>query len=980
MVAGDTCIVEDGVYAQRLLLQSKSGTNANNIVFRARNPLGAEIRGATNTLHCISINDCDYIRIEDFYIHHAHTSPDKKNDHCVIMAGGSTHCTIDGCDITQIGFSPADADCEANYDAGWRTQGVTARANVTFPTVKNCRIHGVNKGINCTGVVDSLYVYNCELWTVQSAIHFISGEIGVHHHHVIDLCTVLRVFMEDGFQTLPDPGYPDGTTLDNVGILVMRTVFKGCQENVIDTKGGTVIFVEGCVWYEHTGSNDGLHSTLSGGPDTNSSNQVMCGANQISEHRTLINCISYNNNGGFTPHKKDNLINCTFWYNRHNKDGSGSATDITKFIACNFTESTSNPAIIVNNIFGLSYAGLGIRTAGTHAPYIDYNAYIRNDFPGRDVTNSQNFVSLGLWRAYLDTLAWVTGKEAHGVESTAAASDLFSSVTENPTGTHDNYDFTVRSTSPLYQAGGHVTTAVGAGTASLTIQLTNPYPFRGNWGRSDIGVVGHTIFIEGCGARVISDIDYATGVATLTAAGSWAGGAKVWMGSSNTPNIGSVNFGEGGGGGGGGGGDPVDITVVGTPINVSTAAGATLTLSGFTPQAHELALVAVMTRTNTVTHGVTGGGLTWTQAASVTMEGTNGKLTLWRAMSQTAPAGGDLTITATGNTGSLMATAWRLDGVNQEGTNGSGACEVVVTDDGPAAGASNFSMKTNITSLSDKSCCVAVGSHRSTTFTLPTGETAIKLNDHVGAGASNISLSVWYEVTNPAGTATLGADNDLSDNQWWVMIVVAVKPDTDSGAVTVDLSATFSDSTASTVDPVVTAGTSGITVAPPENDSTADTVAPTVTEGQTLDMSAVICDSVAETVDPLVFSAALGRIASNLRYRPLTLTLRKRGRNMFSREIVESPWEIGEQESWLKPVDTSAWGGSPSNSHVELKEVQDDGSLVSVALAGESREQGDFIVPPAIFGLTAGKKYRIEFRFDTNEETLECYGYIICTE
>ena len=978
-VAGDTVIAKDGTYdTQVVICNGKVGTQANPITIKAENEGLAILKGKTNTLYCVDINNSDWITIQDFGIQlHAANSPDKKNDHAMILRGGSTHLVVDNCSITQIGLTPTEAAMQANYTGGWRSNGIAIRANVAIVEVKNCLIGGFNKGISSSGVVDAIHIHhniiqNC----VQSNVHWSSGEVDVPHHHLVEDNVLDYSFMEDGMQTIPDPAFPDGTTYDNVQVLFRRNVVRYMGENNIDTKGAAQIFIEKCIFYGMLGSNNGRLDTVTDTPNSGAPNQIVCGANQITKHRTMIDCICYDNNGGMTFHDYDNLINCTFWFNRRNYTGSETGTDATKFIAANFTESSANPVIIVNNFFGRSYAGVGIRTAGNQGVHIDYNAYCLNDKVGKNNTSGDVFDGSAEWKGFLSGLGFVTGDEAHSVYTNGPASALWTNVPERPTDTHDNYDFTIRTTSPCYQTGGHVTTTALAGTNTTSVKLTNPYPFRGNWGRTD--VEGHTIFIEGCGARVIQDIDYDTQIAVLTQSGSWTTGAKVYMGDTNTPNIGSAPFGESGGGGGGGGEVPVDITLVGTPITVSTTALATLTITGFAPAAHELALVAVMTRNNTVPHLVTGGGLTWVAVESVIMEGTNGHLTLWRAMSQTTPAGGDLTITAVGNTTSFMAVAWVLAGVNQEGTNGSGAIEVAVTDNGPAVGASNLNMKLPITTLSDNAWALAIGSHRSTTFTVPAGETAITINNSVGAtGASTISISVWYEVTITAGTVTLGADNDISANQWWVMIVVGVKPNTDTGPVVVDMSATFSDCTSDTVDPVVTAG--GIVVPIADAVCVCDTVDPVVTIGQTISMANSPSDCTSDTVDPYVFSQSLAQIACHLRHRPLVLTLRPRGRNMFSREIVESPWGIGEDEIWGKPIDTTTWGGSPTNPVCELKEILPDGTFVDIAL-GAAATSGNYVLPPPISGLTAGKKYRFECRFQTGGETLEAFGYILCTE
>ena len=85
-------------------------------------------------------------------------------------------------------------------------------------------------------------------------------------------------------------------------------------------------------------------------------------------------------------------------------------------------------------------------------------------------------------------------------------------------------------------------------------------------------------------------------------------------------------------------------------------------------------------------------------------------------------------------------------------------------------------MKTAISTLSSGAWAFGVGVHRSATFTVPPGETAVGSTLTAGSGGDTTRLSAWYEITAAPATATVGADNDLSANNDWTMIVVSLKP------------------------------------------------------------------------------------------------------------------------------------------------------------------------------------------------------------
>ena len=202
--------------------------------------------------------------------------------------------------------------------------------------------------------------------------------------------------------------------------------------------------------------------------------------------------------------------------------------------------------------------------------------------------------------------------------------------------------------------------------------------------------------------------------------------------------------------------------------------GTSFKLTSWTPAANELILVAVSMRNNSGGDPtVSGNGLAFVQVA----KSSNGRIPvmstyLFRAMGS-SPTSGQITVNTPGNSNPVFAVASKFNGVDTSGTNGSGAIEAFVTNN--AGTTDNDDMKTAITSLTNNTWAYSAGYHRNTNFTLPSGESAISINNISGTGGDTVYLSTWYEsVTNP-GTVTVGADIDLSGTTPWSTVAVIIK-------------------------------------------------------------------------------------------------------------------------------------------------------------------------------------------------------------
>ena len=140
-----------------------------------------------------------------------------------------------------------------------------------------------------------------------------------------------------------------------------------------------------------------------------------------------------------------------------------------------------------------------------------------------------------------------------------------------------------------------------------------------------------------------------------------------------------------------------------------------------------------------------------------------------------SPTAGSITVTISGNSLPVVASATRISGADTSGANGSGAIEAVATEAGPPV-TDDRNMKVEITTLSNNARAYAAGTHRLATFTVPPGESAISVNNVAGDSGDKTTLSTWYEAAPTPGTVTLGADNDLNSDRDWAVVAVSLRP------------------------------------------------------------------------------------------------------------------------------------------------------------------------------------------------------------
>ncbi len=210
-------------------------------------------------------------------------------------------------------------------------------------------------------------------------------------------------------------------------------------------------------------------------------------------------------------------------------------------------------------------------------------------------------------------------------------------------------------------------------------------------------------------------------------------------------------------------------------VTGSTTSGESVSLTSWTPQAGELVLLFVAQRDETVSIGVSGNGLSWTELQNCdNVQGQCG-VAVWKGEGA-SPTSGQITVTATGNAKPVVCAALRISGAD-----GTSPLDTSAQDGGPDP--DDDDMIISITTGVEYALVIAGGSHRTATFTVPGGETGISINNLAGSGGDVTRLSVWSEQASSTGSYQLGDTADLSTDTDWCCAAVSVAPSAAGGGI-----------------------------------------------------------------------------------------------------------------------------------------------------------------------------------------------------
>lgn len=91
-------------------------------------------------------------------------------------------------------------------------------------------------------------------------------------------------------------------------------------------------------------------------------------------------------------------------------------------------------------------------------------------------------------------------------------------------------------------------------------------------------------------------------------------------------------------------------------------------------------------------------------------------------------------------------------------------------------------------------------------------------------------------------------------------------------------------------------------------------------------------------------------------------------------QVAETGLKQGADEQIAYQLTTTNWGSSPSSVTVKAYDMSNSFTdVTSTILSGDPSISSDVITLPIVKSLTAGSKYRIEIKFTTGGNVLECY-------
>ncbi len=239
------------------------------------------------------------------------------------------------------------------------------------------------------------------------------------------------------------------------------------------------------------------------------------------------------------------------------------------------------------------------------------------------------------------------------------------------------------------------------------------------------------------------------------------------------------------------------------PAVTATASVATIDLPPWSPSDGDLLVVEVARRKTTPLPTVTGNGLTWTMVADAKNTQNQGAVSLFTARAGHATTGGSVRVAITGNSSPVSVIAQRFSGVA-----GVGAVKV---NQGPAVDDANM---LDSIAAGNGAWVLGAGWHRSKSFTVPAGETAVATNVMSGSGGDVTRASMWFEGPVTAETVALGAAGDLSGVNDWALVLLELQP---SGTVTTTTTTVPTTTTTTTVPTTTTTTTVPTTTTTPPN-------------------------------------------------------------------------------------------------------------------------------------------------------------------
>lgn len=212
--------------------------------------------------------------------------------------------------------------------------------------------------------------------------------------------------------------------------------------------------------------------------------------------------------------------------------------------------------------------------------------------------------------------------------------------------------------------------------------------------------------------------------------------------------------------------------------SITSGTTVTLTLAG-TPSNNDCLLVGVALRGEEKPITVTGLGATWVERLNIDQSQNQCGLNVFTTC-MASYTGTAITVTI-GDGGTLLPVCAGVARYNAVDTTQ--PVNAVGSYAGPSSVDDN-DLRAAITTTVDDCMLVAFAIHRgSATFTVPSGQTSISVNDSVGTGGNIVNLNAWEDTAPVAGPYIMGGLDSLSGDVDYAVGIIALTP-TGSGAST----------------------------------------------------------------------------------------------------------------------------------------------------------------------------------------------------
>jgi hypothetical protein len=531
---GDTVYVRAGTYGEQLM-PAREGVAGRPIVYSAMPGENVVIEGIASSLQVVVL--AGYTTVEGFSIKsQAHLKILNTVEYWVQLTGN--HNTLRRCRVV------ADGDPAYNY---WTLQALSRGVAVSgqHNIVEHCYIRGQVMGIVVAGGLPRFTVIRFD--TLHS--HGASNLVILSHENnalfdrrvqgtLVEDCEIDTSWEEDNIQF--EPNYLDRQQTYNIGTIIRRSRLGHAAENCIDFKGAESILVDSCLLYSSEGDDNGRWD----GPDDSGGAGIELGTGDVSRYVIVRRSVIWDNHTGAHMYEGYRYYNNIFLNNRRSYRGPNGTYANNDLVGAALSNKPRYKRAFLNNIVGMqpNHALLSWRMDYGDKFELNNNLYFDTGGPAKfSMQMAQGMVmasGVATWQNNLNSYpgyAYLAGKDDQAVE----ADPQFVNVPLFPINHDPSWSFGLRPGSPAIDAGRPVTTSVGSGTGSVSVQVEDVRFFCDGFGVTD----GDMIKIgETEPVRIVS-IDTLTNTIALAESRTWNSGAGVHLAFEGTaPDIGVQEF------------------------------------------------------------------------------------------------------------------------------------------------------------------------------------------------------------------------------------------------------------------------------------------------------------------------------------------------------------------------------------------------------------------------------------------------------